>query len=441
FMWYEELHDYQPSRQQLTTQKEVDEYLDTFCTTLSEEQAKNCTKLPPQRISTGIYLQSIKFDSSTEINFTGYIWQVYDKNKYQGYKNEEIPVGFILPDAVESGSNPPPTVTHRIELEQENKEIIIWYVEATLKQKFNYSKYPFDKKVIWIRFWSPDFMRESILIPKLDSYQSTRKGDSFGYDEEIILGQWDLLETFFDYRRSSYNTNFDKYALGGFISDKPELYFNIVIQRHFTNSFVIYILPLLVIAGLAFSTLMMLTKDQDQASTYGINTSGVISTCSGLFFLVLLSQVHIRETFSNSKMVYIEHFYPVMYVALLGISLNSYVLSRKNTENNLYLKWINHEDNVIPKLIYWPALLGTITLTTAVFLLPNSKAVEVKTEGDANASKINNLKSYLNPSTTLSLNLPTINYQVSSPSRYSTLLPNWCINPNNDQDFSSISFS
>ena len=97
---------------------------------------------------------------------------------------------------------------------------------------------------------------------------------------------------------------------------------------------------------------MMITKDPEQESIYGLNTSGVIGVCSGLFFLVLLSQVQIREQFAGSSIVYVEFFYPLMYTALLGVSVDSYLFFNKNVKNNPYLKWIDYEDNIIPKLLY-----------------------------------------------------------------------------------------
>ena len=356
-MWLYTNKKYRPNYYELTNEAEVDKYL-----------ADNFSALPQKRIPTGVFIQSLKFNSSTEVNFTGYIWQIYDQSRYRDIPNNEIPVGFILPETVDSGSNIAPTFAYRFKL-NDNKEVIGWYFEVTLKQAFDYSKYPFDHKIAWIRFWSRDFDQETILVPSLESYRSTGINDAFGYDQKIVLGQWRLLETFFDYKKQNYNTNFG--LIGESFNEQPELHFNIVIKRKFFNSFVIYIFPLIIIACLIFATLMMITKDKDQSSVFGLNTSGVIGVCSGLFFVVLLSQVHIREQFASSTIVYLELFHPLMYINLLGVAVNSYIFSRINTENNLALKWINHQDNIIPKLIYWPFLLGSVAIITAVVLLPN----------------------------------------------------------------------
>ncbi len=362
FMWFYTTKKYNPNISQLTNQAELDKYL-----------ADNFPDLPQKRIPTGVFIQSLKFNSSSEVNFTGYIWQIYDGAKYKDIPEEEIPVGFILPEAVDSGDNIEPQLIHREQIEG-NKEVIVWYFESTLKQKFNYSKYPFDHKTVWIRFWTPDFMRETILLPNFASYKSTEIGEAFGYDRNIVLGQWELLETFFDYQKHEYNTSFGIYEQRA-NHHRPELYFNIIIKRRFLNSFVVYMMPLIIIACLAFATLMMITKDQEQASIYGLNTSGVIGVCSGLFFLVLLSQVQIREQFAGSRIVYLEFFYPLMYMALLGVSLDCYLFCRKNPEKNLCLKLIDYEDNIIPKLLYWPGLLGSATIITAVILLPESPTI------------------------------------------------------------------
>ena len=357
-MWLYTTKRYQPNENELTNMSDVDKYL-----------SDNFSELPTERIPTGVFIQSLKFNSSTEVNVTGYIWQIYERSKYQDIPGGKIPVGFVLPEAVDSGSNIQPTFTYREPI-NDNQEVIGWYFEATLKQVFDYSKYPFDHKVVWIRFWSRDFEQETILVPSFDSYESTGINDSFGYDQNIVLGHWELIETFFDYREQNYNTNFGIHRED--YKHLPELYFNLVIERHFFNSFIIYILPLIIIAGLVFATLMMITKDREQASIFGLDTSGVIEVCAGLFFVVLLSQVQIREEFAGSRIVYLEFFYPLMYINLLGVSVNSYIFSRINTENNLVLKWINYEDNIIPKLIYWPVLLGSATIITALVLLPNN---------------------------------------------------------------------
>ncbi|WP_250564740.1 hypothetical protein [Adonisia turfae] len=356
-MWFYTTKRYEPNTQQLTNKAEVDKFL-----------SENFSDLPNRRIPTGVFIQSLKFNSSSEVNFSGYIWQTYDRSEFEGTPTQNIRVGFVLPETVESGNNIEPKLSY---IRDKGSQVVLgWYFEATLKQKFKYTKYPFDHKTVWIRIWSNDFEQETVLIPDLSSYAATGIDDDFGYDEDIVLGQWKLLETFFDYQTKSYNSNFglsDSIITGS----HPELYFNIVIKRRFLNSFVIYILPLSLIACLTFSMLLMVSKNPERSSLFGVNPSGVIGVCSSLFFVVLLSQVQIREQFSGANIVYIEYFYPLMYGALLAVSANAYLISLPNTEKNPILSWIESGDNIHPKLMYWPLLLGSATLITALILLPS----------------------------------------------------------------------
>ena len=357
-IWYYTTEKYNPNVHQLTSQEEVERFL-----------SNNLSTVPKNVIPTGVFIQSLKFNNSTEVNFTGYIWQVYDLSKFEGVADEDIPVGFVLPEVVESGNNIEPILTYR-DVIDEDREVIGWYFEATLKQRFDYSKYPFDHKTVWIRFWSNDFERQTVLVPDFSSYKATGIGDTFGYDKNIVLGHWNLLETFYDYQFQDYDTGFGIYE-GGYLEKQPELYFNVIIKRRFLNSFVVYILPVFIIASLIFATLMMVTKDEEQSSIFGMNTSGVIGVCSGLFFVVLLSQVQIREQFAGSSIVYVEFFYPLLYVALLGVAVNAYMFHDKGEEKSPFTRWINYDDNFIPKLIYWPILLGGATVISAVVLLPD----------------------------------------------------------------------
>ncbi|MBE9032899.1 hypothetical protein IQ266_24490 [filamentous cyanobacterium LEGE 11480] len=356
-IWAYTANKYNPNTQQLTKPTEVEKYL-----------SKNFPNASQKRIPTGVFIQSLKFNNATEVNFTGYIWQLH--SQYLGKPNAKIPIGFILPETVESGSNIQPKIVYR-KPRGNNQEVIGWYFEATLKQKFDYDKYPFDHKTAWIRFWSSNFEQDTVLIPDFSGYTATGQTDSFGWDRDIVLGHWQLLETYFDYHSQNYNSNF---GLGAIRTQqaRPELYFNIVLKRRFLNSFTVYILPLAIIACLIFATLMMISKDTERSSIFGMNTSGVIGVCSGLFFVVLVSQVQIREQFAGSRIVYIECFYPMMYIALLGVSINSYLFSLPNSGKNPLLNWINYEDNLRPKLLYWPLLLGTVTVVTAIVLLPEN---------------------------------------------------------------------
>ena len=73
--------------------------------------------------------------------------------------------------------------------------VVGWYFEVTLRQSFNYKKYPLDHKTVWIRMWPRNFLKRTLLFPDFAAYSSTELEDAFGFDTDIVLGNWEIEET------------------------------------------------------------------------------------------------------------------------------------------------------------------------------------------------------------------------------------------------------
>lgn len=367
FMWG--YMDQSPQRiLQLTTQNEVDKYINIQW---KERHSQEASKTPLLKIPTGIFLQSLKFNNTSEVNVTGYIWQRYSaelRKQLPHYHHErgflKNHIGFILPEQVNTGNDIEPKETYRIQ--QNNDELLIgWYFEATLRQKFDYFTYPFDHKTVWIRLWPKDFAENIILTPDLGAYRATGLNNIFGIDQQIVLATWQLETTYFDYAPTCYDTNF---GIDGYVGQEgfPELYYNIVIKRNTANAFIIHLLPLFIVATLLFSSLLSVTAKPEWVSIFGFSASGVLASCSALFFVIMLAHVQLREQFAGSEVVYMEYFYFLMYGTLLFVAINTFMFSMQSTSQ---LKWVQYRDNLIPKLLYWPMILfGMFCITLFVVL-------------------------------------------------------------------------
>ena len=267
-------------------------------------------------------------------------------------------IGFVLPEQINTGGDIEPREMYRIR--QNNEVVIGWYFEATLKQEFDYSTYPFDDKTVWVKLWAKDFPANVVLVPDFDSYQATGIEDTFGIDPDIVMGAWIREDTYFDYALSSYDTDFgiDNYV-GQF--GFPELHYNFVIKRNFGDAFIIYVLPLFLVASLLFASLLTVSADDKLASKHDFSTNGFIAASSALFFVVLIGHISLREQFAGSGVVYIEYFYILMYVFLVAATLNTYLFSIQAAR---WLTLVHYRDNLIPKLAYWPVLLTLLILVT-----------------------------------------------------------------------------
>ena len=243
-----------------------------------------------------------------------------------------------------------------------DKTIIGWYFESTLRQTFLYDRYPLDHKTVRIQMWHKDFDRNVVLTPHLSDYDSTQPGKTFGINKQIILGDWKINETFFQYKSISHDTNF---GIEDYIGqrDSPELYFNIVLKRKFLNAFIVNLVPLCVVAGLLFGILMTITANEEKASRFGFSTFGVMAACSGLFFVIMISHIQLRQQLAGSGIVYLEYFYLLMYVAILAVTINAYLFSEGWSFG---LGLILYKDNVIPKLLFWPLFFGLMVVVTLV---------------------------------------------------------------------------
>ena len=348
WQWYQEDVSYEPNQCQLTD--ELSAYNDVMKKLAEAEYPRNVV---PDLIPTGVFIQSLEFKDANDVNLTGYIWQKFDKEKH----NE--PPGIVFPEVVDSANN----IIPRREKAEYFKdlghlELVGWYFEVTLRQTFNYRKYPLDHKTVWIRMWPKNFLHKWLLFPDFPAYHATDIEDAFGFDKEIVLGSWKIKETFFEYKLPEFKTNF---GITEETNPKnvPELYFNIVLKRKFINEFIISLVPLLTVATLLFLILLSVTTDRKQAERFDLSTLGVIGVNSALFFVVIIAHIQLRREFLGSGLVYLEYFYLLMYCYILVVTMDTYfVLSGRQS------RIMHYKDHLIPKLLYWPLFFGTGAIIT-----------------------------------------------------------------------------
>ena len=319
----------------------------------------------PVRIPTGLFIQSFDFTDSNDVNITGFIWEKYPLGM------EEVRKGVFFPEQVYSQDT---IIEKMYEFEDKSRGHVLigWYFDVTVRQYFDYSRYPLDVHSVWLRIWSKDFIHDDSLlhVPDFGAYDLVDRTDKskglpkrFGLDEDIVPGGWVVDETFFNCKNIRYDTDF------GFDTDEDQLYkelhFHIGIRRKFTNAFIINLVPLLIVALLLFSQVMMGTGEEKRANKLGFNTTGVIATCSALFFVVMLAHIQVRSLFAGAGLVYIEYFYLIMYIVILFTALNAYVFSLGKLPR---LNLIYYRDNFIAKLAFWPVVLWMMALVTVIKL-------------------------------------------------------------------------
>lgn len=237
--------------------------------------------------------------------------------------------------------------------------MIGWYFHATLRQPFDYRQFPFDRQDVWLRLWHPDLGRNTLLVPDFGSYTDMKPSAQPGLERHFVYeGRDPELTSFNDYTTS--------FGLGReqTLSRYPELYYDIGLKRDFLSPLLDDALSLTVIGLLLFATLRPAATDEAREQRLDLPVGPVMSFCGVVLFGVNLTHNHIRSSVSPQQIAYLETIPFPLYLGMLSVALNTILLSMP-----VRPKRIVYEDNLIPKLLFWPTMLGSLLVLTLVILV------------------------------------------------------------------------
>jgi len=314
----------------------------------------------PKFVKTGVYLQSVEFEGANNLKVSGYVWQHYKKGEHQG-----IARGIVLPEAevphieevYRDVANPDdPDCVLNNDISRDCTELIGWYVSATLRQEFDYSLYPLDSQQVWLRMWHKDYRDNIILVPDLESYALPNPRLKPGVQHGFVLPGWKIEQSWFSINHEVFSTNFGDARING-VQHKPELFYNVNIQREFLNPFVSRIIPVALVSVFMFLIVLISNKSGKSAEWLGFSASDVVQGLSALFFVVGISHADLRNALSSSRIMYFEYLYFVIYVMLLYVAVSSIYIAKRDAIEG-------RDENFISKNLYWPVLSIVMFLVT-----------------------------------------------------------------------------
>lgn len=305
----------------------------------------------PVRIPTGIYLQSLEFITSNDMKAVGYLWLKYPVGNDSAEMHE--------PTFPEATSIEMKEVSHRNEGDSDVKR---WRFEVTLRENFDYSKYPLDRPDMWIWIKSGDFENREVLIPDLGSYKATSPQNGPGLPEKgFVFPGYTLMGSYFDYQESIATTDFgvkNTYDLETF----PELYYHVVGRRNVLNPFVSKVFPLLIMLSMLFVVKLKFANSEEEKRTFGINGIGVLGTVISFFFSTMLSQSSLRTEINVERITFLENFHLITYFMLFYMAVTTFFFIGSRVPSIL-----EYEDCLLSKILYWPLITGLVLMSTIIY--------------------------------------------------------------------------
>jgi hypothetical protein len=308
----------------------------------------------PIYIPTGVFVSNVEFNDANNVSVSGYIWQ-----KYTHGIHDSLSRGFIFPEIQPSAEAFYMEEAYR--RTDKDVETVGWNFRVTLRENFVYSKYPMDLQNVHLMVRHADFDKSVILIPDLDSYKLINPTALPGLVKDLILPGWKVEGTYFDYKLKEYNTDF---GISNFSSREnfPEMYYNITLKRNILTPFISNFIPIIVVAIMLFQVMISATKVETKNTNIGFNAFGVLESAGAFFFVIMLAHIELRGNLNNEEITYMEYFYFIVYLMLLVVSINSMLFTLTR------FSMLEHRDNLIPKLLYWPTFIGLcLAITLVIF--------------------------------------------------------------------------
>lgn len=298
---------------------------------------------PPVQIPTGILLQAMRFPDATSVVVSGYVWQ-----RIPNALSGTITPGVTFPQRIDE-----PYMIEAVSSEQQaDATVYVWEISVALRQTFDPEEYPLDSNDIRIRLAPAEVARPVLLVPDLESYERAAPGALPGLDSNIFVNNWAIERSFFSFEEINYKTTLgfaERPAAG-----VPELTFNIRAERLFIGPFITFVLPAVVTSLLIYAFLINGAKpDEPEEIVSALNYS------AALFFVIAVIHTALRETSAAIGLTYLEYFYLLLYLMLLGVAANTFLVVK--TPDNPLVRFGN---NLIAKTTFWPTVLGAMMLVT-----------------------------------------------------------------------------
>ena len=270
-------------------------------------------------------------------------------------KNEELDKG-IKPNFIAMNATKETKTWAADIVSYDHMQDASWQEQLQVHMRFDYSKYPFDQQQITVLFEHEQSLKNIILMPDFIAYKWA-KTPFPPLDKDFIIHGWEVKNAYFFYELSDYPTDFgirDYWQ----VKNYPFLGYTIQIQRKIYEPLITSLLPIIIILFITFAVLLLLShfvKSRD-------NITVLLALLSSLFFANILSYQILQEAILTPDITYFKSFYIITYAIIFTIAINCLLYAYQPRAH-----FIIYKNNLLIRLLYWPAVLCIFFLVTLVF--------------------------------------------------------------------------
>lgn len=299
-------------------------------------------------IPTGIYLHELLLNTDSII-INGYVWQQIPVSE-----EKNIVPGVIFPQAKEL------KIEQAYKTVKDNILTIGWAIRATLVENFNFFSYPLDSKSIRIQLWPNDFEQKVILVPDFNGYKAFNPTSLPGINRKIKLASWNIDQSYYSYQKENRLVNFGYHTPQSYNPKNnvspieiPQLYFNVITSRHAVGPLALTLMPIVIILVLLFILLLMAGIIEFQF---------MFGSIASLFFTSLIAYTAFKTYLSIQNVVFMDYVYFLLQGSILLIAILAIVQQKK-----IKMSFLAHRKMLIPQLLFWPFILGSLLIISLVF--------------------------------------------------------------------------
>jgi hypothetical protein len=305
---------------------------------------------PIINIPTGVYIKHIEFDGSHNVRIGGLIWQKYPANT----DSIEVKPGlFFVSTAPDAEARSFEELYRKTD---ENGNLVIgWDFRLEVRLEMHYGLYPLDRERISLVIKHPDLSQNIQLIPDLLSYEKIIPTELPGIDPDIILPEWETEQSYFAFEATSHSSNFGVLSAAN-QEYKYELGYNVILKRKYLWPTMANIIPLATITILLFLALISTTQKAEEKKGVLFSGFGLLELCAAFLFVAILTHIDLRSNLIINYIMYMDYFYFHVYFTIIICSMAAVSFNKD----------IHRKKMSIVKLLYWPLLLGSLFVFTAI---------------------------------------------------------------------------